>query len=227
MSEEATETKVADTFAPKVGLVWATPNLEQVVLKCARVSSADPDSQDTKLIGYLIANRHWSPFEMATVCLEIETTRDIARQILRHRSFSFQEFSQRYQVVANTGPLLRDARTQNKKRRQCSDETDDLSLKAKWVELQREVHEAAYSAYSRALADGVAKEIARCVLPEGMTQSKMYMSGTLRSWLHYCDLRCGNGTQLEHQAVAEQARDLIGQLAPSIAKAMKWPIAEA
>jgi thymidylate synthase (FAD) len=160
---------------------------------------------------------------MAHMCVKITTTRDIARQILRHgKAFGFQEFSQRYQEVADNGPVYRAARTQDPKNRQCSFPTDDAALKRTWADIQADVHEYTMSAYKRARAAGIAKEVARAVLPEGMTPSYMYMVGPLRSWMTYCDLRCGNGTQPEHIAVAAAARDLLVKLTPHVAAAMGW-----
>jgi len=193
-------------------------SLQDLVAYCARVSNpAGQESTETndKLIRYLIANQHWSPLEMVSVCLEIETTRDIARQILRHRSFSFQEFSQRY-AVADLGMEVREARTQDTKNRQNSIETEDMELKEEWEALQAEVGACALSAYKWALHKGVAKEQARAVLPEGMTLSRMYMNGTLRSWVHYIQLRSGNGTQKEHREVAIGCGEAIAEIFPMI-----------
>ncbi len=161
-------------------------NLEEMVAYCARVSN--PSNQinnenNTRLINYLMKNHHWSPFEMVSICLEINTTRDIARQILRHRSFSFQEFSQRY-AVADLGWEIREARLQDNKNRQNSIETDNTELVKEWEEIQKKIHEQTSQAYSWALTNGIAKEQARAVLPEGITLSRVYMNGTLRSWIH-------------------------------------------
>ena len=178
--------------------------LQDLVAFCARVSNpANQCNTETneKLIKYLVKHSHWSPLEMVSICLEIETTRDIARQILRHRSFSFQEFSQRY-AVADLGFECKDARMQDTKNRQNSIETDDAVLADEWELQQRTVSDAAEKAYNWALAQGIAKEQARSVLPEGMTVSRMYMNGTLRSWVHYIQLRSSNGTQKEHRDVA-------------------------
>ena len=195
----------------QVSLVWVTPDAEALVAKMARVSNpANQNNPQTapKLLKYLIKNKHWSPFEMVNVCMEIETTRDIARQILRHRSFSFQEFSQRYAVsegfIQNS-----QARLQDEKNRQNSLYTDDVSLQYWWEGVQRRIVDEAKFLYSAALDKGVAKEVARKLLPEGLTMSKMYMNGTLRSWLHYIDIRCDSATQKEHREVAEQCRDII------------------
>jgi thymidylate synthase (FAD) len=193
-------------------------NLENIVAYCARVSN--PSNQiinenNTRLISYLIKNHHWSPFEMVSICLEINTTRDIARQILRHRSFSFQEFSQRY-AVASLGYELKEARIQDNKNRQNSIETDNSELKEQWEAMQIKVHEESMNAYNWALNNGIAKEQARSVLPEGMTLSKLYMNGTLRSWIHYIELRSGNGTQKEHRDIALECAKAIEPIFPMI-----------
>ena len=188
--------------------------LQDLVAFCARVSNpANQNNTETneKLIKYLIKNSHWSPLEMVSICLEIETTRDIARQILRHRSFSFQEFSQRY-AVADLGFECREARLQDNKNRQNSIETDDAGLADGWEGQQRAVTEAAKQAYYWALDNGIAKEQARAVLPEGMTVSRMYMNGTLRSWVHYIQLRSSNGTQKEHRDVAVACAEAIAPI---------------
>jgi len=191
--------------------------LDQVAY-CARVSN--PSNQNNtetseKLVRYLIKHQHWSPLEMVSVCLEIETTRDIARQILRHRSFSFQEFSQRY-AVADLGWEMKDARLQDLKNRQNSVKTDNLALKAWWEERQNRVIRESQEAYQWAIDNGIAKEQARAVLPEGLTLSRMYMNGTLRSWVHYIQLRSANGTQKEHQDVALACADAIEPIFPMI-----------
>ena len=188
--------------------------LQDLVAFCARVSNpANQCNTETneKLIKYLIKNSHWSPLEMVSICLEIETTRDIARQILRHRSFSFQEFSQRY-AVADLGFECREARMQDTKNRQNSIETDNPVLESEWEQQQRAVSDAAERAYQWALHNGIAKEQARSVLPEGMTVSRMYMNGTLRSWVHYIQLRSSNGTQKEHRDVAVACAEAIAPI---------------
>jgi len=191
-------------------------SLQDLVAYCARVSNpsnqANTDTNE-KLIKYLINNNHWSPLEMVSVCLEIETTRDIARQILRHRSFSFQEFSQR-DAVADLGFEYKDARMQDTKNRQNSIETDDIKLTDEWLNQQQTVIDVANNAYRWALDNGIAKEQARAVLPEGMTVSRMYMNGTLRSWIHYIQLRSSNGTQKEHRDVAMACADAINPIFP-------------
>ena len=195
-----------------------TPEAEQLVAKMARVSNpANQNNPNTapKLLKYLINNKHWSPFEMVNVCMEIETTRDIARQILRHRSFSFQEFSQRY-AVSEGFIQTSQVRLQDEKNRQNSLYTDDVSLQYWWEGVQRRIVDEAKFLYSAALDKGVAKEVARKLLPEGLTMSKMYMNGTLRSWLHYIDIRCDSATQKEHRDVANQCRDIIFAEFPTI-----------
>jgi len=192
--------------------------LQDLVAYCARVSNpANQSSTDTneRLIQYLIKNHHWSPLEMVSVCVEIETTRDIARQILRHRSFSFQEFSQRY-AVADLEFETRYARMQDPKNRQNSIETEDTKVQETWEAVQDRVAETSKAAYRWALDSGIAKEQARAVLPEGMTRSRMYMNGTLRSWVHYIQLRTSNGTQKEHQEIAMKCADVISTIFPII-----------
>lgn len=193
-------------------------SLQDMVAYCARVSNpANQSNTETneKLIKYLIKNNHWSPLEMVSICLEIETTRDIARQILRHRSFSFQEFSQRY-AVADLGFVTREARLQDKKNRQNSIETENAELEETWESVQELLGEHAEKAYKWALDNGIAKEQARSVLPEGMTKSRMYMNGTLRSWVHYIQLRSGNGTQKEHREIAIKCAEQIATVFPLI-----------
>jgi thymidylate synthase (FAD) len=193
-------------------------DVQELVAFCARVSN--PSNQfntDTseKLIKYLIKHQHWSPLEMVSACLEIETTRDIARQILRHRSFSFQEFSQRYaDPTKDLSFVLREARLQDTKNRQNSVENNNLALAAWWEERQKRVIEEAKNAYEWAIQNGIAKEQARAVLPEGLTVSRLYMNGTLRSWIHFIELRSGNGTQKEHQEVARACAKIIAEVFP-------------
>ena len=193
-------------------------NLLEQVAFVARVSNpANQDNNDTaeKLVRYLIKHQHWSPLEMVNVCLEINTTRDIARQILRHRSFSFQEFSQRYAVVENEFEY-REARLQDQKNRQNSIETDDSRLTMDWNRYQNLVAVYVQQAYDWAIKNGIAKEQARVVLPEGMTPSRLYMNGTLRSWVHYIQLRSANGTQKEHQEIAIACAKAIEPIFPMI-----------
>ncbi len=185
---------------------------------CARVSN--PSNQlntetSEKLITYLIKNAHWSPLEMVSACLEIETTRDIARQMLRHRSFSFQEFSQRYaNPVEDLEFVTREARMQDPKNRQNSIDTDNSEIVNEWTSKQNEVIDAATNAYNWAIDSGIAKEQARSVLPEGNTVSRLYMNGTLRSWIHYIELRAGNGTQKEHMEIAKACAEVIHNIFP-------------
>ena len=210
----------------KVKLVsYSKPVLEgletptDLVAFCARVSN--PSNQlnsetSEKLIKYLVKHAHWSPLEMATMCLEIETTRDIARQILRHRSFSFQEFSQRYaDPTKELEFVTREARLQDPKNRQNSiSEGVDSMLQYEWYTRQNILLEQVKSLYEWAIKNGIAKEQARAVLPEGLTLSRMYMSGTLRSWIHYIQLRSGNGTQLEHMLIAKECAKVIAEVFP-------------
>lgn len=196
-------------------------SLQDLVAYCARVSNpANQNNTETneKLIKYLIKNQHWSPLEMVSVCLEIETTRDICRQILRHRSFSFQEFSQRY-AEASLGFIVKEARLQDTKNRQNSIELtdeDNNEIKSLWEIKQAEIANMSNETYQWALSNGIAKEQARSVLPEGMTVSRMYMNGTLRSWVHYLQLRTGNGTQKEHREIASACAQEIAKVFPMI-----------
>ena len=189
-----------------------------LVAYCARVSN--PDNQNNKetsekLVKYLMKHKHWSPLEMVSACLEIETTRDIARQILRHRSFSFQEFSQRYaDPTKDLDFEIREARMQDPKNRQNSIPTDDFTIKHQWEEMQKDIIRASRHAYTWAIEKGIAKEQARAVLPEGNTVSRMYVNGTLRSWIHYIELRGANGTQLEHMEIAWAVADAIAKIFP-------------
>jgi len=201
---------------------------EDLIVHMARVSNPSNqgmNSDPARLIRYLIKNQHWSPFEMVNVVMEINTSRDIARQILRHRSFSFQEFSQRYAEVdfgtAGKNWIEREARLQDTKNRQNSIETDDIGLQETWKTQQSYVSFAAERAYRWALDKGIAKEQARVVLPEGLTPSRMYMNGTLRSWIHYCQLRMDNGTQKEHKEVATECWKIIGEKFPNVVAALE------
>ena len=194
----------------------------ELVAYTARVSNpANQSNKQTapKLLGYLIREQHWSPFEMVHMTMEIKTTRDIARQILRHRSFSFQEFSQRYAEAP--GFESREARLQDTKNRQNSINTDDRDLNEWWQMEQKKVQARAEMSYKDALAKGIAKEQARALLPEGLTQSTLYMAGSLRSWIHYCDLRRGNGTQKEHAEIADKCWKIIGVHFPDIVEAIE------
>lgn len=195
--------------------------LEQIAY-VARVSN--PENQESnetaeRLVKYLMRNKHWSPFEMVNVCLEVNTTRDIARQMLRHRSFSFQEFSQRYAVVQEA-PVTREARLQDTKNRQNSIETDNDILAVSWIDRQEQVATAAREAYDWAIERGIAKEQARVVLPEGLTPTRMYVNGTVRSWIHYLELRMGNGTQKEHREVACACACALREIFPCVPDAV-------
>lgn len=187
-------------------------DLKDLIAYMARVSNpANQNNMQTsdKLLAYLVRNKHWSPFEMVHATLEITTTRDIARQILRHRSFSFQEFSQRYANPTEMEYNVREARLQDNKNRQNSIETDDVELSAVWNNFQEIVMSEAKVAYNWAIKNGIAKEQARVVLPEGLTVSKMYMAGSMRSWIHYCQLRTEEGTQKEHRIIAQECMDAL------------------
>jgi thymidylate synthase (FAD) len=218
--------KLISYSQPSLNLYETTtiPNsLQDMIAYCARVSN--PDNQlntetNERLLNYLMKNQHWSPFEMVSVCLEIETTRDIARQILRHRSFSFQEFSQRY-AVASLGFETRESRLQDLKNRQNSIPHSDTELEAEWTKKQQELADFSKQTYDWALSNGIAKEQARAVLPEGMTVTRMYMNGTLRSWIHYIQLRSAHGTQKEHQEVAIQCAKVISTIFPMILSLIK------
>lgn len=214
---------------PKVSLIspkMPSEKLMDTIAFMARVSNpANQKNEETaeKLLRYLIKHKHWSPFEMQSICLEIETTRDIARQILRHRSFAFQEFSQRYAEPEDMGyPFeLRETRIQDEKNRQNSIDLDPEMdghsvLRGQWINKQKRVIEAAQDAYSWAISSGIAKEQARAVLPEGNTRSRMYMNGTVRSWIHYIELRTMPGTQKEHIKIAKECADCISSIFPMI-----------
>ena len=194
--------------------------IDDFIAYVARVSN--PSNQNNtetsgRLIKYLVKNKHWSPFELVHVVMEIETTRDIARQILRHRSFTFQEFSQRYaDPTKDLGFTFREARLQDSKNRQNSIETEDDQLQQHWKDKQWFITNVVRDTYEWAINNGIAKEQARSVLPEGLTISRMYMSGSLRSWIHYCQLRCSNGTQKEHREIAIDCWYKIMELFPSL-----------
>lgn len=194
-------------MSAKVVSYTQTPDGKSLIEQVAYVARvSNPEHQESnetaeRLVRYLMRNKHWSPFEMVNVCLEIETTRDIARQLLRHRSFSFQEFSQRYAVVPETH-IVREARMQDTKNRQNSTETTDADIIREWEECQATVAAFTRTAYDWALKKGIAKEQARAILPEGLTPSRLYMNGSLRSWIHYLEVRMENGTQKEHREVA-------------------------
>lgn len=201
--------------------IMGLENIQDLVAYCARVSNPSNQANTkttAKLLGYLIKHKHWSPFEMASACIEIETTRDIARQLLRHRSFSFQEFSQRYADIRDldTNYVLRDARLQDPKNRQNSIENEDMTLEDEWANKQLAVIETAKMAYKWAIDNGIAKEQARAVLPEGNTVSRLYVNGTIRSWIHYVELRSANGTQKEHMDLAIEIAKSIDGIYPNI-----------
>ena len=196
-------------------------SIQDLIAFCAKVSN--PTAQinsatSEKLLNYLVKHKHWSPFEMVSACLEIETTRDIAHQIVRHRSFSFQEFSQRYADPKEMGDMFEyaEARLQDTKNRQNSIPTDNVQLIHEWTDVQDEVIAATKKAYEWAIENGIAKEQARKVLPEGLTKTRLYMNGTIRSWIHYIDLRGSNGTQLEHMQVAHACAEAIAKIFPNI-----------
>lgn len=208
-----------------VSLRWITPDAQRQIVDIARVSSDPSKSKvpDAQLLGYLIRNKHWSPFEMASACVEIVgASRAISRQILRHRAFHFQEFSQRYQDVrVLTSASTTEARLQHPTNRQASVSISDLELEAWWMNAQYQVNETAQKIYDQALERGIAKEQARAVLPEGLTPTRMMMSGTIRDWLHYCDLRRGNGTQPEHRDIACAIWGLLEREIPTITGAFE------
>ena len=194
---------------------------QDLISYCARVSNpANQINTETseRLIKYLITHKHWSPLEMVSACLEINTTRDIAHQIVRHRSFSFQEFSQRYAEPKDMGDqfVIREARLQDTKNRQNSVETTDVELASEWRQLQEDMIAHATRVYEWAIDHGIAKEQARVVLPEGLTKTRLYMNGTLRSWVHYIELRGANGTQKEHMEIAHACAEVIAKIFPLV-----------
>lgn len=205
-----------------VHLMWATPEADKQIAFMARVSN--PDNQDNtefkRLLNYLMKHNHVSPFEMASMCVQIDTTRDISRQILRHRSFSFQEFSGRYEDMTKLGDMVeRECRLQDVKNRQSSLECDDSDLSSWWNVAQNSTYEYAINTYNNALKHGIAKEQARALLPEGLTPTRLYMQGTLRSWIHYIQVRAGVETQKEHRVIAQGALEVLRQIAPITAEA--------
>ena len=208
---------------PAENAIIGIEDVQDLVAYCARVSN--PQNQINsetapKLLDYLIKHKHWSPFEMCSATLEVETTRDIARQFLRHRSFSFQEFSQRYADIRSFDDsfVIREARLQDEKNRQNSVQTNDEKLQRMWEQQQRRVIEASKQAYNWAIENGIAKEQARSVLPEGNTVSRLYVNGTIRSWIHYIELRSANGTQLEHMELAKEIGRTIAKIFPYFAE---------
>ncbi len=213
-----------------VTLVWATHGADNLIARLARVSNPTNQGNDAtaeRLIGYCIRHKHWSIFDMANLCVEVNTTRDIGRQMLRHWSMLFhdlkvQEFSQRYADVSALGePVFREARLQDAKNRQASNPTDDATLAHWWQDAQEEAWEEAYGLYQAALARGIAKEQARALLPEGLTPTRFYVNGTARQWLHYCALRCAPGTQKEHRDIAEDAWTVFKGVMPMVAAAVE------
>jgi len=201
--------------------IMGLDNIQDLIAYCARVSNPSNQANTrttAKLLDYLIKHKHWSPFEMASACIEITTTRDIARQLLRHRSFSFQEFSQRYADIRDLDDnfVIRDARWQDPKNRQNSIENESSDLQERWSEMQGDVIACAKAAYNWAIDNGIAKEQARAVLPEGNTISRVYVNGTIRSWIHYIELRSANGTQKEHMELAIEIGKAIGRIYPAI-----------
>ena len=215
--------KLSDFFCDFKDEFLILNDLQEIVAFCARVSN--PSNQmnsetSEKLIRYLIKHGHWSPLEMVNICLEIETTRDIAHQIVRHRSFAFQEFSQRYARPEEMGDqyVSREARLQDTKNRQNSVETDNLDLSEEWKQKQQTVMEQSKKVYDWAIENGIAKEQARAVLPEGNTKTRLYMNGSLRSWVHYIELRSGHGTQKEHMEIARECAKTIEPLFPMISE---------
>lgn len=205
-----------------VKLISATPDAEKTIAYCARVSSPNQTNPNfAGLLKYCIKNGHWSPFEMANMVIEINTSRGLSPQILRHRSFSFQEFSQRYAAVDDSGICIYAARRQDTKNRQNS--IDDLpdNVKKEWEERQMQNWRTSFEHYQWALDNGIAKECARFILPLGCS-TKMYMQGSIRSWIHYIELRCGNGTQKEHKDIADDAKRIFCEQFPIIAEALGW-----
>lgn len=201
--------------------IMGLENIQDLVAYCARVSNPSNQSNTKttpKLLEYLIKHKHWSPFEMASACIEVTTTRDIARQLLRHRSFAFQEFSQRYADIRDLDDnfVVREARLQDPKNRQNSVDNEDAALEDEWANKQMAVIETSKMAYNWAIENGIAKEQARAVLPEGNTVSRLYVNGTIRSWIHYIELRSSNGTQKEHMDLAKATAEAISKIYPNI-----------
>jgi thymidylate synthase (FAD) len=219
MEKSVQSVKLISSSRPSNELVLeGLDDAQELIAYCARVSNPsnqlNTESSD-KLIKYLIKHQHWSPLEMVSACLEIETTRDIARQILRHRSFSFQEFSQRYaDPTKDLSFVTREARLQDVKNRQNSIEIDDIMLQCRWKEQQEFIINCAKNAYEWAIANGIAKEQARAVLPEGLTTSRMYVNGTLRSWIHFIQVRSDAATQKEHRLIAIECAKIIAEIFP-------------
>ena len=205
-----------------VELMWATPEADKKIAFMARVSNPDNQNNEEfkRLLNYLMKHNHVSPFEMASMCVQIDTTRDISRQILRHRSFSFQEFSGRYEDMTKLGDMVeRECRLQDKSNRQSSLKTDDKELTDNFIESQQYIWKCATESYQEALSMGIAKEQARALLPEGLTPTRLYMQGTLRSWIHYIQVRKNEDTQKEHRLIAQGALEVLRQVAPITAEA--------
>lgn len=205
-----------------VQLMWATPEADKQIAFMARVSNPDNQNNEEfkRLLNYLMKHNHASPFEMASMCVQIDTTRDISRQILRHRSFSFQEWSGRYEDMTKLGDMVeRECRLQDTDNRQSSLECDDSDLSSWWNVAQNSTYEYAINTYNNALKHGIAKEQARALLPEGLTPTRLYMQGTLRSWIHYIQVRAGVETQKEHRIIAQGALEVLRQIAPITAEA--------
>lgn len=205
-----------------VQLMWATPEADKQIAFMARVSNPDNQNNEEfkRLLNYLMKHNHVSPFEMASMCVQIDTTRDISRQILRHRSFSFQEWSGRYEDMTKLGDMVeRECRLQDTRNRQSSLECDDSDLSSWWNVAQNSTYEYAINTYNNALKHGIAKEQARALLPEGLTPTRLYMQGTLRSWIHYIQVRAGVETQKEHRIIAQGALEVLRQIAPITAEA--------
>lgn len=208
-----------------VNLVWSTPDGDRLIAYMARVSNPNAaiDQPSDRLIKYLLDHQHVSPFEMVNLCVQINTTRDISRQILRHRSFQFQEFSGRYSVVEEPfESIAREGRLQDHSNRQNSLPLVDHSLSSWWTTTQNSISKACFEAYNKALENGLAKEVARVLLPEGLVPTKMYMNGTIRSWIHYINVRTGPETQKEHREVAEQIKAIFIENYPETAKALNY-----
>ena len=214
MEEIVEDVKSDKNFSVK--FLAATPNAEKLVLYTARVSSDNRESENTKLLGYLIRNKHWSPLEMAQFSVEIVASRAVIRQILRHRSFNFQEFSQRYAVVKEQDFIVNEARRQDSKNRQNSIDDLPADVKKEWIDKQRSINKKVLETYKWALEKGIAKECCRAILPEGNTLSTLCMSGTLRSWIHFLQLRSANGTQLETQQVSKECLRIFKEQFPII-----------
>lgn len=208
-----------------VSLIWATPNADGIIADLARVSAPENQGKPetaARLISYLIRNKHWSPFDMASICFEINTTRDIGRQMLRHWSLKPQEFSQRYADVGKLdGPVFREARMQDKTNRQNSLPCGDAHLAEWWQDVQEETWDLGVQNYNEALKRGIAKEVARVLLPEGLTPTRMYFSGTVRSWIHFCEARLHTGAQKEIVQIAVHVSNIMDQVVPSVQAALR------